>query len=781
MRLHKKISCFLLHVVLTSILLCGAAQAFQPFVVEDIRVEGLQRISAGTVFNYLPVKVGQSMDEADSEDAIKALFKTGFFNDIYLVRNGNILVIYVTERAAISSIEIEGNQDLDNEALLDGLEQIGLAEGRVFDRSLLEKVEQELRRQYFSSGKYAVKINTTVTPLDRNRVGILIDISEGRAARIKQINIIGNEVFPDKELLGTFALSTPNIFSGYTKSDQYSKQALSADLEILRTYYLDRGYLKFQINSTQVSITPDKKDIYITINIVEGEQYKVRVVTLSGDLVVPPEEIFPLININPGDVFSRKRVTGATEKVSSLLGNQGYAFANVNTVPELDDEKHEVSLGFFIDPGHRVYVRRINIAGNTGTRDEVVRRELRQMEGGWFSAENVDRSRARISRLGYFEDVNVETQPVPGTTDQLDVNYSVSEVSSGSVSAGLGFSQSAGLLFNASISQDNVLGSGRRMSLTFNNSEFSQVYSFAYSNPYWTVDGVSRGFGAFFSKVDADEVNLADYTTDTRGADVNFGIPLNETDRFRFSLGYQGLDIKSNIPGDTVEQCIAGTSILPCSEVALFIGKHGDTFNDAVLTASWSHDSRNRALFTDTGATQSLSLETTFPGSGLEYYKIDYRQQRFVPLTRDLTLSLKGRVGYGDGYGDYDQLPFFENFFAGGTRSVRGFRDNTLGPRTRIEDDPLGGSFLLTFSSEVFFPVPFLDDSSGMRLGAFVDVGNVYKDFNAFDAGDLRYSIGLSGLWVSPLGPLSVSVALPLNDEDDDDVQNFQFNVGSFF
>jgi outer membrane protein insertion porin family len=781
MRLYKKPGCFLLYVVLTSILLCGAAQAFQPFVVEDIRVEGLQRITAGTVFNYLPVKVGQPMDEADSEAAIKALFKTGFFNDVYLVKDGNILVVYVTERAAISSIEIEGNQDLDNEALLDGLEQIGLKEGRVFDRSLLEKVEQELRRQYFSSGKYAVKINTTVTPLERNRVGILIDISEGQAARIKQINIIGNDVFPDKKLLDEFGLTTPTIFSRFTKSDQYSKQALSADLEILRTYYLDRGYLKFQINSTQVSITPDKKDIYITINLVEGEQYKIKVVTLSGDLVVPAEEIFPLININPGDVFSRKRVTGATEKVSSLLGNQGYAFANVNTVPELDDEKHEVSLGFFVDPGHRVYVRRINIAGNTGTRDEVLRRELRQMEGGWFSAEKVDQSRARISRLGFFEDVNVETQTVPGTTDQLDVNYSVKETSSGSVTAGLGFSQSSGLLFNASISQNNFLGSGKRISLTFNNSEFNQVYAFSYTNPYWSIDGVSRGFGAFLRTTDADEANLADYTTDTRGVDVNFGIPLNETDRLRFSLGYQGLDLESNIPGDTIQQCLAGINILPCSEVALFIGKHGDTFNDAVLNASWSHDSRNRALFTDTGGTQSLSLEVTTPGSGLEYYKINYEQQRFVPLTRDLTLSLKGRLGYGDGFGDFDELPFFENFFAGGTRSVRGFRDNTLGPTTRVEGDPLGGAFLITFSSEVFFPVPFLDDSSGMRLGAFVDVGNVFANYNAFDAGDLRYSVGLSGLWVSPLGPLSVSLAVPLNDEDEDDVQNFQFSVGSFF
>jgi outer membrane protein insertion porin family len=766
MRLYKKLTGFLLQVVLSGLLLSGVAQAFQPFTVEDIRVEGLQRIAAGTVFNYLPVKVGQAMDVADSEAAISALFKTGFFNDVYLEQEGNILVVYVTERAAISSIEIEGNQDLDNEALLDGLEEIGLAEGRVFDRSLLEKVEQELSRQYFSRGKYAVKIKTTVTPLDRNRVGILIDISEGRAARIKQINIIGNEVFPDQELLERFSLTTPTIFSRFTKSDQYSKQTLSADLEILRTYYLDRGYLKFQITSTQVSITPDKKDIYITVNIVEGEQYKIKVVTLSGDLVVPEEELFPLIDINPGDVFSRKRVTETVDKISSRLGNQGYAFANVNTVPELDDENHEVALGFFVDPGHRVYVRRINLAGNTSTRDEVLRRELRQMEGGWFSAENVDRSRARISRLGFFEDVNVETQTVPGTTDQLDVNYSVKETSSGSVTAGLGFSQSSGLLFNASVSQNNFLGSGKRVSFTFNNSEYSETYSFAYTNPYWTVDGVSRGFGAFFRKTDADEANLSDYSTDTRGVDVNFGIPINETDRYRFSLGYQGLDLKSNIFSPI--------------EVTSFVAKHGDSYDDVVFNASWSHDSRNRSVFTDSGNTQSLSLEVTAPGSGLEYYKLNYEQQMFVPLTRELTLSLKARLGYGDGYGDYDELPFFENFYAGGVRSVRGFRDNTLGPKD-LGGDPLGGAFMTVFNAEVFFPVPFLDDSSGMRLSTFLDVGNVFANYDNFDAGDLRYSVGLAGLWISPLGPLSVSVALPLNEEDDDDVQNFQFTVGSFF
>ena len=756
----------LLRVLLLSLLLCGRAGAFEPFVVEDIRVEGLQRISAGTVFNYLPIKLGQKVDKEDTIVAVSALFKTGFFNDVRLERDGDVLVVLVNERAAISSIEIEGNQDLDTEELLDGLKQIGLAEGRVFDRSLLEKVEQELQRQYFSRGKYAVRIKTTVTPLERNRVGILIDISEGQVARIKQINIIGNHTFTDKELLDEFSLTTPTWLSAITKSDQYSKQGLSADLETLRTYYLDRGYLKFHINSTQVSITPDKKDIYITINITEGDQYKISVVTLSGDLVVPAEEIFPLIDINPGDVFSRKTVTESVDKISSLLGNQGYAFANVNTVPEMNDETNEVSLGFFVDPGKRVYVRRINVSGNVSTRDEVLRREMRQMEGGWYSAEKVERSRTRLDRLGYFEDVNVETPTVPGTSDQLDVNYSVTETSSGSITAGLGFSQSSGLLFNASIQQDNFLGSGKRVSFTFDNSEVNTVYAFNYVNPFWSIDGISRGFGAFYRETDANEANLADYTTDTRGVNVNFGIPVNEYDTVRFSAGYQGLDLK--------------TTSVSASEVTQFIDRHGDSFDDLVLTGSWSHDTRNKLLFTDNGGMQSVALETTVPGSGLEYYKINYEQQRFLPLTRELTLGLKGRLGYGDGYGDYQRLPFFENFFAGGVRSVRGFEDNTLGPRDS-DGDPIGGAFLVVFNAEVIFPVPFADDAKGVRLSTFLDIGNVYEDYNAFDAGDLRYSVGLAGLWLSPLGPISVSIGVPLNDESDDNIQNFQFTVGTFF
>ena len=757
---------FPVRIFLLSLLLSGVAQAFEPFQVLDIRVEGLQRISAGTVFNYLPIKVGQTVDSQDSVNAIKALFKSGFFKDVSLERDGSVLVVFVRERAAISSIDIEGNKDLDTEELLEGLKQIGLAEGRVFDRSLLEKVERELRRQYFSRGKYAVTIDTTVTPLDRNRVGILITVAEGRAARIKQINIIGNHKYDDKELLDEFSLTTPSLFSTFSKSDQYSKQGLSADLEIMRTFYLDRGYLKFNINSTQVSITPDKKDIYITINVSEGSQYKIREVTLNGDLVVPAEELFPLININPDDVFSRKQVTGSVDRISSLLGNQGYAFANVNTTPEMDDEANEVNLGFFVDPGKRVYVRRLNIAGNIGSRDEVLRRESRQMEGGWYSTEQVERTRTRINRLGFFEDVNVETPTVPGTTDQLDVNYSVKETSSGSVTAGAGFSQSSGVLFNASVQQQNFLGSGKQVGFTFDNSAINTVYRFSYTNPFWTVDGVSRGFSLGYRKTDADEANLSDYSTDTRNVSVNFGIPINEYDTIAFSAGYQGLDLKANSSSPT--------------QVTDFIDQHGDSFDDLVLSGGWSHDSRNRILFTDTGGLQRVSLETTAPGSGLEYYKLTYVQQRFVPLTRDFTLALKGNLGYGDGFGEFEELPFFENFFAGGVRSVRGFEDNTLGPRDS-DDDPIGGSFLMVFNAEVIFPIPFVEESNGLRLSIFFDAGNVFEDYNSFDSGDLRYSVGLAGLWVSPLGPISASFGFPLNAESDDDEQKFQFTVGTFF
>lgn len=739
--------------------------AFEPFTVTDIRVEGLQRIAAGTVFSYLPVKTGEAFDEARSAEAVRALFRTGFFSDVRIERDNGVLVVVVQERPAISSIEITGNKDIESEPLLESLKEIGFAEGRVFDRSLLDKVEQELERQYFSRGKYAVKITTTVTPLERNRVGITIDVSEGRAARIKKITVVGNTVYDDKTLLEEFQLSTPTLLSFYTGVDQYSKEKLSGDLETLRTYYLDRGYINFNIDSTQVSITPDKRDIYITINITEGEQFRVKEVRLAGDLVVEPEELFPLIDLNPGDVFSRKRITETVTRVSEKLGDQGYAFANVNTIPEIDNETKEVTVTFFVDPGKRVYVRRVNMVGNTRTRDEVLRREMRQMEAGWFSAAAVERSRTRLDRLGFFEAVNVETPTVPGSTDQIDVNYSVTERPSGNLMVGVGYAQSSGFLFNTSVTQDNFLGSGRRMSVMFNNSNVNTVYSFSYLNPYYTIDGVSRGFGAYYRTTDAGEANLSDYTADTYGGNIGYGIPLSEHDTLRLNVQYENLDLS---PGQ-----------FPSLTLNQFIRDYGNTFDSVKLTGSWSHDTRNRAIFPDRGTLQRATTDLAVPGLDLEFYKLGYEYQTYVPLTRQFTLKLNGEVGYGDGYGDFDALPFFENYYAGGVRSVRGFEDNTLGPRDVLTGDPVGGGFRVVGNIEVLFPPPFFTKSNSFRMSTFLDFGNVYAEYDDFDAGELRYSVGVGATWLSPLGALTFSLAKPLNDEEGDDVQVFQFTIGT--
>jgi len=753
--------------LIASLLICpGLTFGFEAFVIEDIRIDGLERISAGTVFNYLPVKVGETLTPENAGAAIRALYRTRFFKDVRLDRDGNVLVVAIEERPAISSIEISGNEDIETDPLLDSLKQIGLAEGRVFERSLLDKVEQELQRQYFSRGKYGVKINTTVTPLERNRVAIEINVSEGRAARIKDISIVGNHVYGDKTLLELFELTTKTLFSFYTGTDQYSKQKLAGDLEALRSYYLDRGYINFNIDSTQVSITPDFKDIYITINIVEGEQYHIKEIRLSGDFVVKPEELYPLVDLNPGDVFSRKRVTRTVDEVSEYLSDRGYAFANVNTIPEVNEESKEVVATFFIDPGKRVYVRRINMAGNTSTRDEVLRREMRQMEGGWFSAASVERSKVRLDRLGFFEEVNVETPTVPGTTDQVDVNYSVTETPSGSLTVGAGFSQASGVLLNANVTQNNFLGTGNRVSLQFNNSDINTIYSFSYNNPYYTIDGVSRGFGLTYNKTDADEANVADYTTDTIGGNVTFGIPLTEYERLTFGPEYQNIKLKT---GSTV-----------ATEISDFIEQNGDQYNSLAFLASWAHDTRNKAIFADRGSLTRLSGEITIPALDLQYYKLNARHLMYIPLTRLTTLSLNLDLGYGDGYQDFDELPFFENFFAGGTRSVRGFEDNTLGPRDS-NGDPIGGDFKTVGNIELIFPPPFFADTNSIRLTAFLDAGNVYERYEDFDSGDLRYSVGLGAIWLSPLGPLTFSIAQPLNEGDDDDTQPFQFTVGTGF
>ncbi len=758
----------LLALLITVILSLPALAVADVFVIKDIRVEGLQRISAGTVFNHIPVKIGERIESEQSSSIITELYKTGFFKDVRLEREGDVLIIFVRERPAIAQISITGNDSMDTEELLSGLKDIGLAEGRVFNNSVLNKIEQELRRQYFSNGKYGVKLQSTVTPLERNRVAVDITIKEGSAARIKRINIVGNTLFEEEDLLEQFKLGTSNMLSRVTKNDQYSKQKLSADLETLRSYYLDRGYINFKINSTQVSISPDKSDIYITINITEGDVYKISDIKLAGKMAVPKEQIFPLIHLSRGTTFSRKDVVDSAERINDLLGKNGYAFANVNSIPEIDEDKKTVAVTFFVDPGKRVYVRNVNFRGNSNTRDEVLRREMRQMESAWFSSEQVKLSKERLRRLGYFDSVTVETPAVPGSTDQVDVNVTVKEKQTGSIMAGIGWSKSDGIMFNSSISQNNFLGTGKRVVFAFNNSQSQRHYQIGYTNPYYTVDGISRGFDLMYKKTDFADVDTAKYRTDVVSAGVNFGIPLNEYDRVRFDLRVVSTDFKIN-------DSAAST------QVSGFEAENGDSFVDYQVGVSWSSDSRDSALFPSRGSVQKLSAEATVPGSDLEYYKIEYSHKRYFPLSESLTLALNGEIGYGDGYGKTDKLPFFKNYFGGGVKTVRGYKDYSLGPVDSL-DDPLGGNMKLFGNVEVIFPEPLGLAPETVRMSAFFDVGNVYDtDDDSVDIGELRYSTGLALKWLSPMGPLGIVFALPLNDEGDDETENFQFTFGTAF
>jgi outer membrane protein insertion porin family len=744
-----------------------ASQA-RAFVVEDIRVEGLQRISAGTVFNYLPVKSGDEVNADNSAQIIRTLFKTGFFKDVRLEQDGNVLVVFVRERPAIAEINISGNKDLETQALLEALKDTGLAEGQVFKRALLERVEQELNRQYFSRGKYGVMIKSTVTPLERNRVGIDIEISEGLTARIKRINLIGNHTFDDEELLDEFQLGIPAWYAVFSSKDKYSKQALSGDLETLRSYYLDRGYIDFKIESTQVSITPDKKDIYITVVVSEGEIFTLSDIKLAGDLEIPQEDLFPLIHLKRGEVFSRKKLTASADRLNSKYSDAGYAFANVNSIPDIDRENRTVGITFFVDPGKRVYVRYVNFDGNAATRDEVMRREMRQMESAWFSGEKTRLSRERLQRLGYFSDVNVETPAVPGSTDLVDVNVSVTEAASGSLSAGIGYSQTQGVILNASITQDNFLGSGKRVSAGFDTSDATKKLSLSYVNPYYTIDGVSRGIEMSYRKTDFSELNISSYSTDVGRLGMNYSIPVTEYDRLRLSAAIE----------DTT--FFLGSS--PSDEIVEFMEENGDHFLDLELVGSWIHDTRNSAIFPSRGGRQVFSLEINTPGSDLQYYRMKYRNTQYFPLTSNLTLMLNGVIGYGDGYGDDEQLPFFRNFYAGGIGTVRGFEENTLGPKDS-EDDALGANAEIVGQMELLFPAFGEDFKDTVRAGWFLDAGNVF-DIEAgqdLEWDEIRVSTGLMLSWYSPIGALSFSVGYPVVEKDGDETEKFQFNIGSGF
>jgi outer membrane protein insertion porin family len=634
--------------LLLGLLVSHGVKGDEEFVVKDIQVKGLQRISLGTVYNYLPVNVGEKFSLDNVSSAIKALFKTGFFKDVSLERDGSTLIVNVVERPSIAKIIFEGNKDLSKDDLTKALDKIGLAEGKIFDRQVLDKVEQELTRQYLSHGKYGLKIKTDVSNLTRNRVGIHIKISEGRVTKIKQINIVGNNAFDDKTLVSKFELSTSNLLSFYTKDDQYSKQKLSADLETLRSYYLDRGYINFSVESTQVAITPDKKDIYVTVNVKEGDVYRLSKVKLAGNLVVAPDELIKLVSIGPSEIFSRKSATETSKAIQDRLGDEGYAFANVNMVPEINEAQKTVDMTFFVDPGKRVYVHRINMSGNTKTRDEVLRREMRQMEASWASSSKIERSKTRLERLGYFETVNVETPPVVGTADQIDVNYKVVEKASGNLSAGVGYSQVQGIVLNANIAQDNIFGSGKRVNVAFNNSSYLTSYQFGFFNPYFTTDGVSQGYNLGYTKRNAGAINIANYNTAIANAGINFGIPLNEFDQLRFDTDVKHTDLS--------------TTTFSSNQIRNFINEQGSKFWTLGQGISWSHDTLNRAIFPNKGGQQRLSGLVMIPGSDLEYYKVGYRHQHYFPLAKDFTFKLNAEIGYGGGYGNTKALPFCDNY-----------------------------------------------------------------------------------------------------------------------
>lgn len=761
------------------------------FRISDIRINGLQRVSAGSVFAALPLNIGDDVNDQTLVEASRSLFRTGFFQDIQLGRENNVLVITVVERPSIAAIELEGNKAIESEDLLDGLRLAGLSEGEIFQQATLEGVRNELLRQYVAQGRYSADIETDVIAEPRNRVSIKIQIDEGSVASIKNVNVVGNTVFDTEELVDMFELKSSGLLSFLRSDDKYSREKLSGDLERLRSWYLDRGYINMNIASTQVTITPDKKNVYVTVNIDEGELYTVSDVNLSGDLIVAEDEVRRLLLVEPGQVFSRQVMTATSELITRRLGNEGYTFANVNGIPEINEEDQSVGVTFFVDPGKRAYVNRINFRGNTKTEDEVLRREMRQMEGGWASTYLIDQSKVRLERLGFFKEVDVETVPVPGADDLIDVNYTVEEQPSGSITASLGFAQGTGLILGGSISQNNFFGTGNRVSLSANRSEYQTALSFGFLDPYFTADGVSLGYNAFYRATDYDKLNVdvSSYSVDSYGGGFNIGYPISDTSRLSFGLSAQQDDIQ--------------TGSFTVREITQFLDREGDSFTNFKFNAGWSQSTLNRGVFPDRGSSQSVNFETTIPGSDLQFYKIDYRAQRYFPVSDDFTLRLHGNLGFARRFGSTQSVPFYEHYYAGGIGSVRGYRESSLGPRSTPaaadpdkDELPFGGNIKVVGGGELIFPVPFIKDQSSLRTVLFLDAGNVYDTYcsrdvltngednpgcGEVDLGNLRYSAGLGLSWLTALGPLGFSLAVPLNSQSEDDTQVFQFTLGQTF
>ncbi|EHY30372.1 outer membrane protein assembly factor BamA [Sutterella parvirubra] len=756
------------------------AQGAAAFTISDIRVEGISRTEPGTVFSHLPFRAGDEYTAEKGTRAIHALYASGLFRDVMLTQDGDVLVVHIVERPAVATIETSGIKAFDKDAVEKSLRDVGMAEGRIFDQAVLERADQELRRQYLARGYYGVSVKTTVTPLERNRVRITISVDEGRASSISAIRFVGNKTFDNDELADLMQLGVPNWFSWYTKRDLYSREKLAADLESIRSFYMNQGYLDFKIDSVQVSIAPNKSDVYVTINMTEGEKYTVNDVRLTGDLLGLDSELQALITLEKGEMYNAEKVKNVSSAITDKLATLGYAFATANASPISDAQGRTVDIVYTVDPGRRAYVRRVNITGNNRTRDEVIRREVRQYEAAWFNSDLVKLSRDRIDRLGYFESVTAEPKPVPGTRDQVDLEVNVKERPTGSISLGAGYSTSEGIILSAGFAQNNVFGTGNSVSVDVNTSKSQRTIALSVVQPYITPEGISRSWDVYDRSVDLKELEVADVKYDTRGFGVSWGIPFTELDRVFLGGRFEMTDVKSNANSPWRYQN--------------YEDKYGDNPMTVALTLGWSRDSRDNSLAPTRGVYQRLNGEFALPGFDIQYYKATYQYQQYIPLSRTWTLAFNGEVGWGDVYGKTDEFPFFKNFYAGGIGSVRGYNSGSLGPKEYDHDpydgdsDNLGGDRMLTGSIEILAPLPGGDRT--LRVFGFLDAGYVwgYEGVGvcqyrrqSMSLSDLRYSTGIGVAWISPLGPLKFSIAAPLNDKDGDDIQRFQFQIGTGF
>nr|WP_133646210.1 outer membrane protein assembly factor BamA [Paraburkholderia flava] len=746
-----------------------SAHAADSFVVRDIRIEGLSRIEPTTVFSYLPIKQGDTFTDDKASEAIRKLYETGFFNDVKISTEGDVVIVQVQERPAIGTIDFSGIHEFDKDNLTKALTAVGLSQGRYYDKALVDRAEQELKRQYLTRGYYAAEVTTTITPIDRNRIAILFAVIEGPSAKIRQVNFIGNTVFSTDTLRDEMQLSTPNWFSWYTKNDLYSKDKLTGDLENVRSYYLNRGYLEFSFESTQVSLSPDKKDMYLTVTVHEGEPYTISSLKLAGNLLDREAELNKLVKIKAGERFSAEKLKAATKALVDKLGEYGYAFATVNAVPDIDQVHHKVALTLQIDPSKRVYVRRVNIEGNTRTRDEVVRREMRQFEGAWFDSTRLALSKDRINRLGYFTDVDVTTVPVEGTPDEVDVDIKVTEKPTGSISLGLGYGSGEGPIISAGVSQDNVFGSGTSLSVNVNTSTTARTLSVTQVDPYFTIDGIKRITDVYWRTTEPLYYSSdSSFRIVSLGADLKFGIPFSENDMVYFGTG--------------IEQDRIDTDSATPQSYKDYVSQFGRVSNNIPLTVGWSRDARDSALVPSRGYFAQANAEYGTPLGTTPYYKADVQSQYYYSFARGFVLGLNFQAGYGNGL-DGKPYPIFKNYYAGGIGSVRGYESGSLGPRDTSTGDPIGGSRMIVGNVEVTFPLPGTGYDRTLRVFSFLDGGNVWgsEGSSSTGANGLRYSYGVGLEWISPIGPLKLDIGFPVVRHAGDQYQKFQFQIGTSF